>query len=69
MPKKPPASPSPLSAGADAWENEGGTPRQAAATSLPDGITAVAATHYSVGPYRYTNLDDALAELGRQTAR
>lgn len=62
MPKKPPAA-------ADVWENEGGPPRQAAATALPDGITAVAETHYRVGPYRYTNLDDALAELGRQTAR
>ncbi len=69
MPRKQPAGPSPPSAGADAWENEGGAPRQTVATALPDGITAVAETHYRVGPYRYTNLNDALAELGRQTTR
>lgn len=51
----------------DEWENEGGTAR-APIPQLPDGIVAVAATHYIVGPYRYTSLDDAFAEHRRQSS-
>jgi hypothetical protein len=49
----------------DGWENEGGT-TDAPIPQLPDGIVAVTTTHYSVGPYRYTSLNDALAEHRRQ---
>ncbi len=31
------------------------------------GITRVPAAHYLVGPYRYSNLADALAEAKRRT--
>ncbi|WP_268888711.1 hypothetical protein [Erythrobacter rubeus] len=34
--------------------------------SLPEGISAVSVTHYRVGSYTYTSLDDALAEHKRQ---
>jgi hypothetical protein len=34
--------------------------------TLPDGITAVMATSYKVGPYSYSRLEDAMAELHRQ---
>lgn len=48
------------------WESEGGslTSRQA---PLPEGILAVSVTHYRVGKYSYTNLDDAMAEHRRQS--
>ena len=35
--------------------------------SLPEGIQAIHATHYLVGKYNYTNLDDAMAEHRRQS--
>ena len=35
--------------------------------SLPEGIQAVEVTHYQVGKYSYTNLDDAMAEHRRQS--
>ena len=40
------------------------TPREA---SLPEGIQAVNVTHYQVGKYSYTSLDDAMAEHRRQS--
>lgn len=51
------------------WESEGGAlgPQHKTA-SLPDGVTAVAVTHYRVGLYTYTNLDDAMAEHRRMLA-
>jgi hypothetical protein len=51
----------------DEWENEGGT-TLAQIPQLPDGIVVVTATHYIVGPYRYTSLEDALAEHRRQSS-
>ncbi len=54
-------------AGTKEWENEGGQILPAV-PRLPDGIVAVTVTHYLVGPYRYTGLDDALAEHRRQVS-
>jgi hypothetical protein len=34
--------------------------------TLPDGITSHLIREYKVGPYRYTDLDQAIAELERQ---
>ena len=39
------------------------------ATDLPEGVIAVISKEYRVGQYRYTNLDDALAEHRRQSAK
>lgn len=41
----------------------------AAATDLPEGVIAVNTVQYKVGPYTYTNLDDALAEHRRQNTK
>lgn len=38
-------------------------------TDLPDGVTAVNTVQYKVGPYTYSNLDDALAEHRRQSSK
>lgn len=38
-------------------------------TDLPDGVIAVNAVQYKVGPYTYSNLDDALAEHRRQSSK
>ena len=38
-------------------------------TDLPDGVIAVNTVQYKVGPYTYSNLDDALAELRRQSSK
>lgn len=48
------------------WENEGGSV-QPSPSELPEGIVSMTVVHYRVGPYTYTNLDDALAEHRRQS--
>jgi hypothetical protein len=48
-------------------ENEGGAVEPIPSPVLPEGITAVTFTQYRVGPYRYSSLDDALAEHRRQS--
>jgi hypothetical protein len=55
--------------GTSAWESEGGSLMPNAATRLPEGIIAVTSTHYDVGPYSYSKLKDALAELARQSSK
>tara|TARA_R110002167_G_scaffold257311_5_gene463760 strand:- start:358 stop:576 length:219 start_codon:yes stop_codon:yes gene_type:complete len=63
--KSPPAIPQ----GTGAWENEGGALSPGNPSALPDGVIAIPVTHYRVGPYRYTNLDDAMAQYRRQWAK
>ena len=59
------AKPHPETPATRQWENEGGSMGSRPAP-LPEGILAVSVTHYRVGPYTYTSLDDALAEHKRQ---
>ena len=59
------AKPHPETPATRQWENEGGSMNSRGA-SLPEGISAVSVTHYRVGSYTYTSLDDALAENRRQ---
>ena len=47
-------------------ESEGGSLSSSEA-SLPEGIQAVNVTHYRVGNYSYTSLEDAMAEHRRQS--
>ncbi|GGC31396.1 hypothetical protein GCM10011371_18530 [Novosphingobium marinum] len=47
------------------WESEGGS-LSSREEKLPEGIQAVTVTHYRVGKYSYTNLEDAMAEHRRQ---
>lgn len=47
------------------WEGEGGAIEDPS-TPLPDGVTSTLVRRYSVGPYRYDDLDLALAEHARQ---
>jgi hypothetical protein len=49
------------------WENEGGSVKPIPSPALPEGITAVTVTQYRVGPYRYSSLEDALAEHRRRS--
>lgn len=49
------------------WENEGGAVKQTSLQALPEGMVAITVTQCRVGPYNYTNLDDALAEHMRQS--
>ena len=55
-------------AGNGRWENEGGALAPRPSFELPNGIAAISVTHYRVGQYAYTNLDDAMAEFRRQLA-
>jgi hypothetical protein len=55
--------------GTAAWENEGGAIKPRSTTDLPEGVTLVLSNEYWVGQYRYTNLDDALAEHRRQSGK
>jgi hypothetical protein len=50
----------------DSWENEGG--KVGADAGLPSGIERLQHDTFVVGPYRYTNVDDAIAQLGRTNA-
>lgn len=52
--------------GTGEWENEGGSlmPDR----NLPVGMTAKVVTHYTVGPYIYSDFDLAFDELQRQRA-
>jgi hypothetical protein len=52
----------------EGWENEGGQTRPVAVPVLPEGITVRTEMQYLVGPYRYTDLGLARAELARQAA-
>lgn len=45
------------------WENEGG--KVATDVGLPHGIQRLQYDIFVVGPYRYTSLADAIAQLGR----
>ena len=49
------------------WENESDSVTPIPSLELPEGVTAVTITQYRVGPYRYSSLDDALAEHRRQS--
>ena len=55
------------SAPLDNWENEGG--KVGIAAGLPSGIKRLQHDIFVVGPYRYTNVADAIAQLGRTNAR
>ena len=48
------------------WESEGES-LSVREASLPEGIRAFSVTHYRVGEFSYTNLDDAMAEHRRQS--
>ena len=62
-------TPSASPPGTGTWESEGGALASPDNPVLPDGVTAVTVTHYQVGPYTYTNLDDAMAEYRRQKSK
>jgi len=66
MPERPSAQTTPSQA---EWDNEGGRLAAPPEPALPEGIVAIEATHYAVGPYRYGKLADAHAELVRQQSR
>jgi hypothetical protein len=55
------------SAPMDNWENEGG--KVGTAAGLPSGIKRLQHDIFVVRPYRYNNVDDAIAQLGRTNAR
>lgn len=59
------AEPAPGTPAIRQWESEGGS-LSSREESLPEGILAVRVTHYRVGKFSYTNLDDAIAEHRRQ---
>lgn len=71
-PDAPGRTPQPLAS----WDNEGGAvnpadpadPAGPYAKALPDGITSRLVREYFVGPYRYTDLAQAIAERDRQRA-
>lgn len=57
----------PRTAVVDHGDDNGGALASRVPDTLPPGVTAHLVTHYRVGQYTYTNLDDALAEHRRQT--
>lgn len=58
--------PAPQTPATRQWESQGISLNSCHA-SLPEGILAISVTHYQVGKYSYTNLDDAMAEHRRQS--
>ena len=55
--------------GTGTWESEGGALASPDKSVLPDGVAAITVTHYQVGPYTYTKLDDAMAQHRRQSSK
>jgi len=55
--------------GTGTWENEGGALASPGSPVLPDGVIAIPVTHYRVGQYTYTNIDDAMAQYRRQSSK
>lgn len=55
--------------GTGEWESEGGSLKADPAAQLPEGIVAVPSVQYRVGPYSYARLEDAMAELDRQSGK
>jgi hypothetical protein len=51
----------------EGWENEGGS--LGSPSSIPSGVTRHTEEIFTVGPYRYTNLADAAAEVERTRQR
>ncbi|APE27926.1 hypothetical protein [Aurantiacibacter gangjinensis] len=61
-------NPATLARSADSeWENEGGSVAGAVHDALPEGITAEKTVRYRVGSYTYARLEDAKAQLARQS--
>lgn len=56
-------------AGTGVWESEGGALASSDKPLIPEGVIAIQVTHYRVGQYTYTNLDDAMAEYRRQSSK
>jgi hypothetical protein len=48
----------------DNWENEGGSVRPPVSPESL-GVTRIVSETFAVGPYRYTNLADAVAQARR----
>ena len=65
----PSKDPRTISPEAREWESEGGALATHENASLPDEVIPIAVTHYRVGSYTYTNLDDAMAEYRRRFER
>lgn len=59
----------PKQANANDDKKTGDAPALAGAMDLPEGVIAVNTVQYKVGPYTYSNLDDALAEHRRQNTK
>lgn len=62
----PSKSSAPVPPDTSTWESEGGSLAPRKISTLPDGVIPVPVTHYRVGPYTYTNLDDAMDQYRRQ---
>lgn len=56
----------PASKALESWETEGGALASQEAAVFPEGITMTLRPEYRVGPYVYTDLALAVAELARQ---
>lgn len=61
-----PATIRPVSRALESWETEGGALASQEAAVFPQGITMTLRPEYRVGPYVYTDLALAVAELARQ---
>lgn len=47
------------------WENEGGATARRRAVELPSEIEVETITYYRIGPFKYTKLKDAMAQVRR----
>jgi hypothetical protein len=56
----------PVSKALESWETDGGAIASQEAAVRPEGITMTLRPEYRVGPYVYTDLALAVAELARQ---
>ncbi|VVS99123.1 hypothetical protein [Erythrobacter sp. EC-HK427] len=55
----------PAQPGTGQWESEGGALKPGMPIPVPEAILAVTTVQYRVGPYSYSRLEDAMAQLER----
>ena len=59
----------PAQPGTGQWESEGGALKPDMPNPVPEAILAVTTVQYHVGPYSYSRLEDAMAQVERQSGK
>lgn len=64
-----PTAAMPAQPGTGQWESEGGALKSDLPNPVPEEILTVTTVQYHVGQYSYSRLEDAMAQLERQSRK